>query len=177
VHYLGLFCALFALCTPRKNKITKKCKSGPESQNSSARKKMFFKKKFRKLVADFTTWRNLKKMVFVLGTPITGASHMGRGRISQTPRDFSTGKQASYGHGPQTKARKNRFKPIGDCHLCLDRQAAEGTGERHRRQPSPWPWPWRYEAFSCTRSLSYAVVSAVIRSRNALNARGDALLF
>jgi hypothetical protein len=24
---------------------------------------------------------------------------------------------------------KNRFGPIGDCHLCLDRQAAKGMGE------------------------------------------------
>jgi hypothetical protein len=41
----------------------------------------------------------------------------------------------------------------------------------------PWPWRWHYEAFSCTRSLSFAVVSAVIRSRTALNARVDTFFF
>jgi hypothetical protein len=79
---------------PRKKKLQKSAKVGRNLKTLQPVKKKKIKKKFRKLVADFTTWRNLKKMVFVLGTPITGASHMGRGRISQTPRDFSTGKQA-----------------------------------------------------------------------------------
>lgn len=91
MHYLALFCALFALCMPRKKKkkkkVTEKCKSGPESQNLQPVKKNIYKKKFRKLVAEFTTWQNLKKMFLFWDPPITGTSHMGRGaNLADDPR-------------------------------------------------------------------------------------------
>jgi hypothetical protein len=46
VHFLHFAC-------PGKKKITKKCKSGPESQNSSARKKNVFKKKVSEIGSRF----------------------------------------------------------------------------------------------------------------------------
>jgi len=61
-------------------------------------------------------------------------------------------------------------------YVLADRPQTEGQSAIVA-SPFPWPWRWRYEAFSCTRSLSFAVVSAVIRSRTALNARGDAFFF